>query len=102
MLGDNSLENCRGARAVPDTLRVDDGNGPLDAHSQAIRFGPIKHLRHAALNFFQSSLQEFPRRLSARRVTTFRLIRHTEKDVTPDAGDAKSLRYLFDLFRHNS
>jgi len=53
MVLDNPLQHLRGARMIPDTLRVNDRNGPLLAYLQTISFGTEDAARPDQFQLFQ-------------------------------------------------
>jgi hypothetical protein len=62
MLLNNSLQDFRGARVVPDGFGIDDRDRAMRADSKAIRLGAInQRVRSNQVQFFQAFLQKLPR-----------------------------------------
>ncbi|BCX46563.1 hypothetical protein HAHE_04710 [Haloferula helveola] len=92
VLFDDSVEDIRSARVIPDTLRVYDRDRAADTDAQAVGLGSENEWRTASEGG-EPSFQMLPRRETDRRVAALRLrgIR-AEENVALSASDTRGDR----------
>lgn len=61
MLLNDAFENFGRARVIPNAIGVDDCDGPLDAHAQAICFSSADAAFFRKTKLFESMLEILPR-----------------------------------------
>ena len=60
MLGDDTVQIFWRAIAVPDPFRVDDGDGPVDADSKAVRLSALDAPFFGKPELLQAHFEMFP------------------------------------------
>jgi hypothetical protein len=102
VLLDNPLERGRIAAAIPGAFRIDDGDRPAFADSEAIRFGPQDSALFRKTELLQTPLEKLPCGKALLFLATFwRRLVAAEKDVTPRHRHTNAVGNLF-LSGHRS